>query len=107
MQSQCEIQAVDPRGLENHLGVEAIPGGHPDQLLMARRVVRKVERFGSVSLVIHDHGKDLGTDIDPDMVELQWFLLFVHNGTRSPDPETSPTRLVNPGSWASDTLRHG
>ena len=107
MQSQCEIEAVDACRLQNHFGVKAVPGDHSDEFFVTLRFVRKIERIRSLSTVIDDHGEDLGTDIDPDMVEFQWVPLFVYTGTRSPDPETSPTRLVNSGSWASDTLRHG
>ena len=57
--------------------VPATMPGHADQLRMTHRVVGKIERFRSLSLVIHDHGEGLGTDIDPDMIELQWSLLFV------------------------------
>ena len=48
-----------------------------DEFLVTARVVGKIERLGSLSLVIHDHGEGLGTDIDLDMIELQWSLLFV------------------------------
>ena len=60
----------------------------------------------NIRLTIDDLRRGLGADIDANMIEFHGLPFVVYNDDRSPDPEPSPTRLVNPGTWTLDSPRY-
>ena len=106
MKGEGQVEAVNARGLQNYPCMETLFGNHADQFLVTRCIVRQINRLSSHSLMIDDRGEGLRADIESDMMKLFKNSLLVYPLSGFPDPASSPTRLVNPGSRASDTLRH-
>ena len=105
VQGQGQVEAVDAGGFQADAGRTAPPGEQAAQLAMpGRRVVHAGLLAGLPRNLVRD-GERIGADIDPDLHLLAHRVLPWYGALRSPDPEPSPTDLVDAGSRASDTPR--
>ncbi len=107
VQGKRQVKAVVPGRLEDDTGVSALLRNHANQPVVPLGIVDQIEGLRSFAFLIDDRGEGLRADIDSDIVPLFQGFLLVYTERGLPDPESSPTRLVNPGSRASDTPRRG
>ncbi len=109
MQRERQVEAVVTSRLQNDTCESPALGDDRDELAVADTIIGKLELGTSLILLLDYDRKRLGADIDSHEADLllQILLMLYYNDHRFPDPAPSPTRLVNAGSRASDTPRHG